>query len=723
MASTVHTLPAVLSSLALVQAREKAVSAELAQLVASEESIQRSLARLRAQVPSLDELLIDADLLKTRVHSTAKTADRVGGRVRTLDDEMSRIRQAADRVAQVTELKSSLAALYDAIERGDWEAAARHCARVMAIPTHVLNGNFAARAVPTSDLPLPPPQSLQAARDTLLYNFQTHFDKAAAARDAAATSRFFKLFPSVGWHTEGLEAYSAFVVDLVASRATTSAKPSSPMYFVASLTSLFEAVALIVDQHQPLVEKYYGSSAMRPVVSKLLDACHSSLSTLFEAWDEERQMPRKLAEVTTSTTTTPAPAATAPQGKRQIPPPVEDSIDPREIDKVLSDFLPWLAVGLETESDLTSEDQQNDVSDPEPVPIDTSLIDSSACRSTVEGVLEKYYLPLESWYLRTVIDKAHRLAQPSTSSGPMSTTLPDDVFYVLKVALVRLLTTGSGTTVDRTCLTIKDIISRDLVGALKRKMDDIYRPGVAGARSEKGERDARAVFVLHLNDLSLSASHLERLSAELATSPVIDQNFLDGSQGGGDMKKTIGQLGTEVSTMRGTLKTSVEHLFSHTARPRLRTLWPDTYKDVTYLLDDEAYALAEQADLVRKRFTKTWEAAAEPVREKFNEENVRLFFGLMVDVVVRPWERYLMGLRFTDLGAIRFDQDLRFIISYLSSQVHASIGLRERFTRLQQIATLLNLDAEEDLDEFYNGSGIAWRVSIAEARAVVALRV
>ena len=51
-------------------------------------------------------------------------------------------------------------------------------------------------------------------------------------------------------------------------------------------------------------------------------------------------------------------------------------------------------------------------------------------------------------------------------------------------------------------------------------------------------------------------------------------------------------------------QTSVEQIFTHTARPKLRTLWPDAYKDTTYVLDDEAYAQAEQTDLVRKRFTK-----------------------------------------------------------------------------------------------------------------------
>jgi conserved oligomeric Golgi complex subunit 4 len=32
------------------------------------------------------------------------------------------------------------------------------------------------------------------------------------------------------------------------------------------------------------------------------------------------------------------------------------------------------------------------------------------------------------------------------------------------------------------------------------------------------------------------------------------------------------------------------------------------YKDVSYVLDDDAYALAEYQDVVRKRFVKAWES-------------------------------------------------------------------------------------------------------------------
>ena len=109
-ATTVTTLAGVLSSLAQVQANEKAVSAELAALVASHDNINASLDRLKALGPALDELLVDADLLQNKVLATATTADRVGGRVRTLDEEMRRIRDATDRVAQVTDLKVALTA-------------------------------------------------------------------------------------------------------------------------------------------------------------------------------------------------------------------------------------------------------------------------------------------------------------------------------------------------------------------------------------------------------------------------------------------------------------------------------------------------------------------------------------------------------------------------------------------------------------------------------------
>jgi conserved oligomeric Golgi complex subunit 4 len=71
---------------------------------------------------------------------------------------------------------------------------------------------------------LPPIQTLQNAREHLYNVFRKSFEEATQARDAAATTRFFKLFPAIGWEKEGLEAYASFVVDLVKVRPPASAK-------------------------------------------------------------------------------------------------------------------------------------------------------------------------------------------------------------------------------------------------------------------------------------------------------------------------------------------------------------------------------------------------------------------------------------------------------------------------------------------------------------------
>lgn len=42
-------------------------------------------------------------------------------------------------------------------------------------------------------------------------------------------------------------------------------------------------------------------------------------------------------------------------------------------------------------------------------------------------------------------------------------------------------------------------------------------------------------------------------------------------------------------------------------RPKLRTFIPDVYRDVSYVLDEDSYAVAEYNDIVRKRFIKAWE--------------------------------------------------------------------------------------------------------------------
>lgn len=130
------------------------------------------------------------------------------------------------------------------------------------------------------------------------------------------------------------------------------------------------------------------------------------------------------------------------------------------------------------------------------------------------------------------------------------TTTPDDVFYILKVVLSRLLSCGSAPVVQKTSEYLREVMDREYTGVIKRKLDDVYRTGGpvgAGSRGEKVERENRQAFIVSdgisyidfvvvdyalmyqilLNDLDISSSHTERLIKELCASNLVSQNFLE----------------------------------------------------------------------------------------------------------------------------------------------------------------------------------------------------
>lgn len=99
------SLPEILSSISTFQSEEAELSNSLTELLSAREPIVSSLSRLHSLVPCLDDLHREASFLSQKVSTTALTAERVGGRVRSLDEKMRRIREAGDRVGQVIELK------------------------------------------------------------------------------------------------------------------------------------------------------------------------------------------------------------------------------------------------------------------------------------------------------------------------------------------------------------------------------------------------------------------------------------------------------------------------------------------------------------------------------------------------------------------------------------------------------------------------------------------
>jgi hypothetical protein len=87
--------------------------------------------------------------------------------------------------------------------------------------------------------------------------------------------------------------------------------------------------------------------------------------------------------------------------------------------------------------------------------------------------------------------QAHRLDNPDVSSRPHLSSSLDDTFYLLKLVLHRVISSGSFTSLKAMRAKVSDIVERDYVNVLKRKMEAVYSGAAASAQTDRGEKEKR----------------------------------------------------------------------------------------------------------------------------------------------------------------------------------------------------------------------------------------
>lgn len=126
----------------------------------------------------------------------------------------------------------------------------------------------------------------------------------------------------------------------------------SPTHFSVLLTSLFEAIALIISQHQPVVEKYYGEGKMLSVAGSLMSETDKLGLRVVANWEDERRIRRRVAdahahrfasadaEAYARKPLPPKPGSSpmGQQGAFDAPQASEGDLDPREADAILTEL-------------------------------------------------------------------------------------------------------------------------------------------------------------------------------------------------------------------------------------------------------------------------------------------------------------------------------------------------------------------------------------------------
>ena len=126
-------------------------------------------------------------------------------------------------------------------------------------------------------------------------------------------------------------------------------------------------------------------------------------------------------------------------------------------------------------------------------------------------------------------------------------------------------------------------------------------------------------------------------------------------------------------------------------------------------------------------------------QKNLTETNYNQVFISLVDHLFKEWEKHILTLRFNlvcifcyshqrnvnvyiQLGATRFDEDLRSVTAYLATLTDWSF--RDKFARLSQMSTILGLETLSEIFEYWGprAGPMVWKWKAAEVRKILCLR-
>lgn len=255
------------------------------------------------ELSSQINIIIDeARVLNGRLAKTGDTAVRINASVKRLDDRYERLELAKSWTEKVADLKASLQSMAACIEQKDFVSATHHCERILSIDSNILYSNFAEIIVPSSEYPESPPALLLSLRKILLNIFTERFEEATHSKDTVEATKYFTMFPKAGWRSEGLIEYSKFAKSLVREIGQTireklgAERSEISLYHASLLTLLFENLALLIHQHQPLVDRHYGSGSFtQGIMPGLQEECDRIGKQICDMWYDERYVRRKVS--------------------------------------------------------------------------------------------------------------------------------------------------------------------------------------------------------------------------------------------------------------------------------------------------------------------------------------------------------------------------------------------------------------------------------------------
>ncbi|KAJ2801177.1 MCM DNA helicase complex subunit, partial [Coemansia guatemalensis] len=284
-----------------LELEEARVDVEVSECVEGAPEVTQRISQLAMLHDDILAVAGQVQPIQAVVDATAANAGAISGHVRFLDQERVKLERALAMVKETSQLKSRLAELLAAMEAKDTDAAATIIHGFASTDPEMLNSPFihfaAARATPDSPSQHRSPRDIvDAATKELVERVTFMFEAAIHNVNTREISRCFRLFPLLGEELRGLDMYSDFLCSVVAEKSRLASEVRGHVYALR-ITRLFEAIAAVIDNHFPLVERYYGAGRMIRVIQRLQMEGAKRACMVLDFFEDERHVKRRLAQI------------------------------------------------------------------------------------------------------------------------------------------------------------------------------------------------------------------------------------------------------------------------------------------------------------------------------------------------------------------------------------------------------------------------------------------
>ena len=794
--SSIRTLDEIKAAYEQLQKEEEDVARETELILSQQGQLHAQLKSLSQWAGKLDIAASDATRLADVIGSTATLADRVSAKVKQLDTAKSRVSDCQQRVNDLIDLRLCSDGVQSALADEDYEQAAAHLHRFLAMDesslkvtaSEMLNRDSIGNLEETSNS-IPQAvnglasletaiKTLHDAEDRVRIVIAKRFDEAVQAEDLASIERFFKLFPLINMHEGGLEKFTHYLCSklvLTAEKNLQEAKstpPNDPRYSIVyadTLTLLFEGIARMVEIHQPLIETFYGPGRLITVMLMIQKECDKQSVKIIEEFKKQRKVPEKVNKVRES--------LYMKASQLSNPSNLANKIEAKDLDHILGEITLLQArsemyfkfVRKRVAADVKISTESNEHRDEKTKQLEQKIASSELCHMMQE--LMSQYILLEDYFMTENIRKAiqhHRqtnktttdsaatpsltpsasaisLAAPTNTMGDedfghsyTDSILLDDIFYIVKKCVSRAISSHN---IDGVCAVANNastILETDFCyGLLQSQLKMGYPSGyldltmnviqtsfqegykMAAAQATGDSERQKTVFLIALNSAENATDYITRLTSALQSElkSLVSQK----SQHEKDkVENCLAGLPAVGIKLQAVLEQGIQQLRQAVVKPRIKP-WVDTFLG-GHEINEEGYADSEANDPFVQNLILNLDGLLTSFKRSLTPKNYDALVNILVVEVTLQLEKAVFKSKFSRLGGLLFDREVRSLVAYFTNVTTWSI--RDKFSRLTQMATILNLESLSEVADLcdIDVSSTGTKLTSAEVRQVLMLR-